>query len=326
MPISLAPISRRSFLAGAVAGAAAIVLRDQWCVGAPGNGRDPDRVVLLSDTHIAMDADRVERGVNMSRHLRQAVAEILELDKTDRRPAAAIVNGDCALHTGETGDYEALLGLLAPLSAAGLPIHLAMGNHDQRDRFWSAVPYEKLGVGAGKRGMESRQVLVVPSPRVDWVILDSLDKTNNTPGLLGEEQVRWLKAVLDAPERAGKPVIVMIHHDPIVAPATRPTTGPASAQPAKITGLVDTPALLEVVMRRKQVKALMFGHTHRWSISRLDGLHLVNLPTVAYVFNPVQPSGWVDCRLTDQGMRLELRSINRAHPRHGEVVDLNWRT
>ncbi|MGA2499986.1 MAG: metallophosphoesterase [Tepidisphaeraceae bacterium] len=325
MPISLGSMTRRRFLTGSVAGVAAIALGEQCSLGVPDAQRDPDRMVLLSDIHIAMDPAKVERGMNMTQHLRQAVAEVLELEKSERRPAAAIVNGDCAHHTGETGDYEAMLGLLAPLSAAGLPIHLAMGNHDQRPRFWAAVPYEKLGNGVAKRGMESRQALVVRSPRVDWVILDTLDKTNNTPGLLGREQIQWLKAVLDAPERAAKPAIVMIHHDPIVAPVTRPTTGPASTQPAKITGLVDTPALLEVVMPRKQVKALVFGHTHVWSIKELNGLHLVNLPTVAYVFNPAQPSGWVDCRISDQGMRLELHCLDAGHPKHGDVADLRWR-
>ena len=325
MPISINPISRRRFLAGSVAGAAAIALGDSCSFGALGEQRDSDRIVLLSDIHIAMDPAKAERGVNMTQHLKQAVAEVLELEKSERRPAAAIVNGDCAYHTGETGDYEAMLGLLAPLSAAGLPMHLAMGNHDQRERFWAAVPYEKLGAGVAKRGLESRQVLVVRSPRVDWVILDTLDKTNSTPGLLGREQIQWLKEVLDAPERASKPVIVMIHHDPIVTPTTRPTTGPASTRPAAVTGLVDTPALLEVVMPRKQVKALVFGHTHVWSIKELNGLHLVNLPTVAYVFNPAQPSGWVDCRVSDQGMRLELHCLDAKHPKHGDVADLRWR-
>ncbi len=319
MPITILSISRRRFLSMSLAGAAALSLR-RSSLGAS-EQRDPDRMVLLSDIHIPTDPKKSERGVNMTQHMRQAVAEVLALEKEQRPPAAMIINGDLAHHTGETADYRALLGVLAPLSEAGLPVHLAMGNHDQRPRFWAAVPYEKIG-GGDRRLMDNRQVLVIKTPRLNWVVLDTLDKTNATPGQLGREQLAWLNGVLDASD---KPAVVMFHHDPVVPKPAKPATHPASTKPAAITGLVDTRALLDVIMPRKQVKAVIFGHTHVWSIQQLDGLHLVNLPAVAYVFDAKQPSAWVDCQVADGGMRLHLHCLNPKHPWHGQVKELRWR-
>jgi hypothetical protein len=62
-------------------------------------------------------------------------------------------------------------------------------------------------------------------------------------------------------------------------------------------------------------------------LKQRDGLHLVNLPAVAYVFmKGKQPSAWVDCILASDGMALELRSLDPAHPAHGKKTELKWRT
>jgi predicted phosphodiesterase len=324
MPLTLPPISRRRFLTTSVAGVAAIVLGPRWSTAAAAGQRDPDRIALLSDIHCPANPKSSERGVNMTQHFQQAIAQVLELEKSDRRPAAAIVSGDCAYHTGDVEDYQALLGVIAPLAEAGLPIHMAMGNHDERQHFAQTVPYQKLGANAAQRAMDSRHLLLLRSPRVDWVLLDSCDKVNASPGLLGPEQLDRLKGLLDAPERSNKPVIVVVHHEPISAP--RPATGPASTQPVKKPSLVDARGLLDLLLPRKQVKAVVYGHTHVWSVQQLDGLHMVNLPAVAYVFDAAQPSAWVDCRLADEGMRLELHCLKANHPKQGEAADLRWRS
>ena len=299
MPIALAPISRRRFLIGSVAaGVGAMLGRRLY---GQGTEADPHRFALLSDTHIAADPHKKERGVVMYDHLRQVCTELLELSD---RPGTVFVNGDCAFGTGETGDYQRLLELVRPLREAGYPLHLAMGNHDNRGRLWDALPGER----EGQHGIEDKQVVVLDSPRARWIVLDSLQRTNFTPGLLGPEQLRWLSTTLDADKN--KPVLVMVHHNP---------------DEAHDGSLTDTKALLDVLLPHKQVKALLFGHTHHWSVTRQDDLHLVNLPAVAYVFQQGDPSGWVDCHLREDGMKLQLLCVDRAHPKHGETVELNWR-
>ena len=186
MPITLPPISRRRFLTGSVAAGAGLLLsRRLLGADAAEVPVDPDRMALLSDVHILGDATVVHKGVNMADHLRQACGEVAKLDK---RPAAAVVCGDCAFHTGEAADYATFLSLVKPLREAGMPLHLALGNHDRRDTFWKAVPPAE-GV---KRPVEDRQTLAFQSPRTNWFVLDSLDKTNATPGIVGEKQIAWL--------------------------------------------------------------------------------------------------------------------------------------
>lgn len=51
--------------------------------------------------------------------------------------------------------------------------------------------------------LADRQVALLPTPRVNWIILDSLEKGLSTPGLLGRERLDWLARTLDDhPEKA----------------------------------------------------------------------------------------------------------------------------
>lgn len=317
MPITLPPISRRKFLAGTMTAGAALLAR-RYSFGAPAAVVDPHRIALLSDIHIPADQRVTSRGVNMADHLRQACAEVLQLDKA---PACAIVNGDCAYLKGLSDDYATLIELVRPLREAGIPLHMAMGNHDLRDNFWKALPADE----SRAKALADRQVLVFETPRANWIMLDSLEKTNSTPGLLGAVQLEWLAKTLD--ERASKPAIVMVHHNvPYVnAPAvTQPATTPAIFK-LKPTNLIDSKALLDVLLPRKQVKALFYGHTHVWHVEKREGLHVINLPAVAYVFTPGQPSAWVDAHLAENGMSLELRCLDPKHAWHGQKHELEWR-
>lgn len=303
MPISLPPLSRRRFLGGSLTlGAGLLVRRPAW--GADERaGTDPHRFALLSDSHIDADPAAVNSGVNMADNLKQVCGEVLKLDKP---PAAVVVNGDCARTVGTAGEYATFLRHIAPLREAGLPVHLTLGNHDHRERFWQAVPAASAGT---TRPAADRQATIVPAARANWIILDSLDKTNSTPGLLGEKQLAWLAATLDA--RADKPALVMTHHNPEGV--------------ANLAGLIDSKALMDILLPRKHVKALFFGHTHNWQVRERDGLHLVNFPPTGYVFTRGRPSGWVDAHVGEKGMTVELRATDVKHPEHGQKHELAWR-
>ena len=300
MPITLPPISRRRFLAGSLAaGAGLLAGRSAFAADA---AADPNRFALLSDTHVSGEAGQMARGVDMAANLRQTAAEIL---KRNRRPAAVLVDGDCAYLQGKADDYAALVGLLEPLREAGLPIHLALGNHDHREHFHAALPPR----GGEDNLVDRRHISVVPSPNATWIQLDSLDATNSTPGRLGREQLDWLARELDA--HADRPTLVMVHHQPDERPEP--------------SGLVETKELLDTLLPRKQVKALFFGHTHDFSIEQREGMQLVNLPPTAYVFQEGKPNGWIDMQVTPRGAMLELRCLDPAHPQHGKLFELNWR-
>src|SRR5207344_2395819 len=115
-----------------------------------------------------------------------------------------------------------------------MPVHLALGNHDNRERFWEVLQAEKSAL----KPVADRQVALLKTPRANWFILDSLETTLSTPGHLGEEQLAWLQKALDA--NAEKPALVLIHHNPGISGNM---------------GLKDTVALFEVIRPRAQVKA-----------------------------------------------------------------------
>jgi 3',5'-cyclic AMP phosphodiesterase CpdA len=302
MPFHLPPISRRRFLVSSLAaGVGALSWRE---AGGEDRSGDAGRWVLLADSHVAADRDRVHRGVNMAANLARVVAVAAGLEP---RPAGVVLDGDVAFQKGEPGDYRRVAELLKPLARAEIPTHLTLGNHDQRENF-----REGLARGAAPLPLASRHVAVLETERANWFLLDSLDRTDGTPGELGTEQLGWLARALDA--RPGKPALVVAHHDP-----------QWSSPPAKRTGLVDTEQLFGVLTKRKQVKVLFFGHTHQWGRTWRDGIHLINLPPVAYLFNKEAPNGWVDLRLRDGGAVLTLHALDPKHRQDGETVELAWR-
>ena len=303
MPIYIPPITRRQFLRSSLAAGASLLLpRRLWAEDKPA---DLNTWALLSDTHIAADRTKVAREVNLADHFETAVREIIALPQ---RPGAALITGDCAFLKGEKGDYATFAELAQPIRTAQIPLHLAPGNHDDRNHLRAAFAEAK----ATRRPRADRCIALVHTPLANWFLLDSLDQTNVTPGVLGETQLAWLAQTLDA--NPDKPAIIAAHHNP--DDCTRP----------KPSGLLDTARLLEVILLRKQVKAYVFGHTHVWKVARHDsGIYFINLPAVAYVFGKGVPSGWVLAMLKPDGARLRLNCIDRTHAQHGQTLDLKWR-
>lgn len=301
MPIQLPPLSRRTFLRRALLTGAGLAFAPQ--LHAAMRRTDATSFALLADTHIAAQATKVKSEVNMTDHLNAVTSEIIGLPQ---RAAGVFVVGDCALSSGEPDEYAQFTKLLDPLRADGLTVNLALGNHDQRENFWAALESQKTA----RRPVADKQVALVKSKQVNWFMLDSLETTLQTPGVLGEKQLRWLAETLDANRRT--PAVIVVHHNPGVD--------------NKIAGLKDTEAFWEIIRPRPQVKAWVYGHTHNWKVTQdPSGVHLVNLPPVAYIFREGDPSGWVHATTRRDGMRLELRAIDPRHKAHGQVVDLKWR-
>jgi hypothetical protein len=89
--------------------------------------------------------------------------------------------------------------------------------------------------------------------------------------------------------------------------------------------LKDSTDLMKLLRPRKQVKAVFFGHTHTWRRWEDDGIHMVNLPAVAYSFQAGAPLGWVRAMPSAKGLAIELRSLDGKHADHGKTIELTWR-
>lgn len=258
------------------------------------------RIALLSDTHIDADKTKISREVNMSEHLAQAWEQVTA---ATARLSAAIVHGDVAHLKGQPGDYRQVAQLLIPAGKAALPLHFMMGNHDDRDNFREVLK------ASSASPLESHHVSIIETPHANWLLLDSLETVNVTPGKLGDAQLKWLAAALDA--KADKPAIISVHHHPVF-------------EGEKVGGIQDTKELFELLVPRKHVKAVFFGHTHNWNQKVHEGIHLVNLPPVAYVFAKDKPSGWVEAAIDGKGMELTFHGVGPANEAHGKKIELAW--
>jgi len=299
MPFSLPPLTRRHFLASA----GALAVAPAFALAADA---DPHRVALLSDSHIGEKPEETDRDCNMHDRLKQVAAEVAKLTP---KPACVLVDGDLAHKTGTAAEYELFAKLIEPVREAGLPLHLALGNHDNFTRF--AETLAKLR--AADKPVEGKQVIVIELERANLFVLDSFDPKNTIGGLLGEAQLKWLAKALD--EHKAKPAVVFVHH-PLQFDA--PKGGKAS-------GIADTNDFWPILKDRPHVKALVYGHTHTWRLSEKDGVQLVNLPAIGYPFAKAEVTGWVDAAFTEKGIRLELHAIDPKHSKHGDKAELNWR-
>jgi Icc protein len=303
--------TRRQFLVGVAAGGSALGVglpsAAPTVLPKPIDAPKPDDwYALISDTHIAADPAHRMFGQNMVDNLRAVTSDVLAAGSP---PLGVFIDGDLALKDGQPGDYRTLAKHLEPLRKAGLPIHLAMGNHDNRTNIRDVL---RDALPSGTRVMD-RQVSVMDAPGLRFLVLDSLETVGATHGRLGPVQLDWLGKELDAhPET---PTILLVHHHP--HHCKRPTPVP---------GLLDGEGLLALARPRRQVKALVFGHTHAWRVWEDDSLHLINLPAVAYHFHRKEPLGW--CRLIPEpgGATLEMRCVGRNRRGARQKIELGWRS
>ena len=301
-------VSRRHFIGGTTALALSPTLRSFAA------DEKTETWAFLSDTHIHADPAFVSRNeTNLADNLKRVVAEVMAEKESLN---GILVDGDCAFNAGLPGDYKLFAEIIAPLMEANLPIHMTMGNHDDRGPFFDVFS----GLKSAKPPVESKHVGFFESSLVNFVFLDSLRFVNKTEGEFGEQQLAWLTKVLD--ENPDKPTLLIGHHYPQVF---REDVIP-SDKPIKISGLVDSEPFLELIGTRPQAKAYVYGHSHTWGVKSDEvGFHQINLPPTSYVFDVKRPNGWVKAKISETGMELELSALDKAHPEHAKVQKLAWR-
>jgi len=308
MPLHLDPLSRRRFLGGGT-----LLALSPLLPASPARAAETEIWALLSDTHIAADpAVKSRQGVNMADHLHRVIAEVVAEKES---LAGVIIDGDCAYDDGQPGDYTTLLEILDPLREAGLPVHFTLGNHDDRANFSAAV-----GAATGEAAVEGKHCSILETPLANWILLDSLRYVNKVEGEFGAAQLAWIEKLLAA--NPDKPAILVGHHYPQVF---REDIIPGDEK-IKISGLVDSQPFLDLIGKHSAAKAYIYGHSHTWLMKKDDnGLHQINLPPTAYVFNESMPNGWVRATLSKGGIELELRALDPGHPQHGGKHSLAWR-
>ncbi|WPP49896.1 metallophosphoesterase family protein [Catalinimonas niigatensis] len=250
---------------------------------------------LLSDTHVAADKSNEYRRFFPYQNLQKVVAQLSSMQHE-----GIIINGDVARLEGKEEDYQQVKALLSPLSSK-VPIHIGMGNHDDRAPFFSVFPADDPSQ------VEDKHVSVIESDPVRIIILDSLLYVNKVAGLLGKSQRSWLESYLKSSDE--KPTVLFVHH----------------TLEDRDSDLLDAERMFDVIRPHQKVKAVFYGHSHRYHIEEKEGIYLVNLPAIGYNFTDDQPIGWVDALFTPSGVGLKLHAIGGNPERDGEEKTLQWR-
>ena len=81
--------------------------------------------------------------------------------------AALKYTGDGAPQVVAAGKGHIAATILARAHEAGVPVHLALGNHDEHDNLRAA-----LGRFAGNGLVEGRCAAVIETPRANWSVVD----------------------------------------------------------------------------------------------------------------------------------------------------------
>lgn len=290
-------MNRRQFLKGGLALAAGVATLGPARV--LGEDRDDcTRWAFLSDTHVAADPDNRYRGFYPYRNLQEIAGQIAY-----NPPEGVVITGDLARLRGQVEAYNNLKTLLAPVTR-DRPVYLGLGNHDNRDDFSRAFEDSIENSGIGIRTIEDRHVLTMVAGPMRLIVLDSL-VAHRAAGLLGRSQRTWLRALLATSD--DRPTILFLHHRPRI-------------------DLLDTARLFDIIEPVAKVKAVVYGHSHKFQFSEHKGIHMINLPATGYNMSKSQPVGWVEARLTDKGGQFTLHALGGNRKNDGCSENLVWRS
>ena len=233
---------------------------------------DTFRIAHLSDPHLT--AGPLAGAAAVALH--QALARVLALDP---QPDCVVITGDLADH-GAAEEYGALRDLV---DGFPLPLHLAIGNHDDRDVFLRAFAGSRFLAGGETTHHLARY------PDLDLVILDTNDAV--TPagllgaGRLGPDQLTWLADHLD--HSRGRAMLLCLHHPPVRVGIPR----------LDQIGLVDADQLARVLDRYPPAVRVLAGHVHRPITAAFAGSTVSVAPSthrqVELTLREDQPTGYV---------------------------------
>ena len=218
------------------------------------------KFVVLSDLHLGPPGAPVN-GLDTGTRLGEAV-EVITRDHADA--AFVLLAGDLA-DRGEVAAYHHLRDRIARLP---MPVHITLGNHDDRVAFLSVF-------GTDLDDPQGRVSQVIDAGGHRIVLLDTTE-----PGLVGgrlcQGRLDWLDARLT--EARTRPVIVVQHHH----------ANPLSLPVDEII-LQNADDYVAVLQRHPEVRQVIAGHVHLPSTAVWRGIPMTTMAGSHYSVTPHVP-------------------------------------
>ena len=193
------------------------------------------KIIHLTDTHI-LGVDRGNLyGLDVALRLKKALKSIA---KNHSDAEFLVITGDL-VDVATPQAYEVLSSLLDKFS---VPVHLIVGNHDNRDYLKSTFPQ----YNAGKFIQYSKQI-----SGKNFIFLDTL-VPGERYGKLCSKRLDWLQKELD--KNQDKPTYLFMHHHPVPCGLQEMDT---------VADFRTAEAFWELLDGYSNVKHIFFGHIHR---------------------------------------------------------------
>lgn len=207
------------------------------------------KFVILSDLHIVPEG-RVSCGLDTAERFAEAIDHV---NRVHGDAAFCLIAGDLA-DRGDAASYERLKGMLGGFS---LPVHLTLGNHDDRETFLSV-----FGPSEADENGHVNKVIDADGYRV--LLLDSSEPALGAAGTLCENRLAWLAARLE--EARDRPVIVVLHHH-----------ANDLLLPVDAIKLDNGPRFVEVLKQHPDVRQVLAGHVHITTTGLFHGIPFTTL-------------------------------------------------
>lgn len=196
------------------------------------------KLIHVTDTHLVKPGEMLF-GLDPQARLEACVADI---NRHHADAGLCVITGDLT-HWGEAEAYALLRDCLAPLA---VPLHLVVGNHDEREAFLAAFPETPTDDNGFVQSVRE-------TPVGRFLFLDTLQPGTHA-GHYCEARLAWLEAQLADAGRCERPVYLFMHHPPF----------PVRLPLADTIGLLDADPVRDVVKpHAANVRHLFFGHVHR---------------------------------------------------------------
>jgi Icc protein len=221
------------------------------------------RLGHISDLHLA-DRARYPRNGLSARHCDRHSPKILKKILTaleEERIDHLVVTGDVTL-SSESSEFARAQELLAPWIERR-QLTIVPGNHDVWTYEAAATWRFLREMGPDGRGMK-KVVAIYPiavelSPEVTLVALDSArygEDPTTTPGALGPEQLVAARELVRSATKAGRAVVLALHHHLVIPPERVPSDANLARMP-----LADADKVVRL-LAELPIAAVLHGHRH----------------------------------------------------------------
>ena len=206
------------------------------------------KFIHLTDLHLVPPPQKLW-GFDTFARLDKCLADIV---KYHGDVEFCAISGDLT----ERGEVETYVALKERLKKFPLPVHLMLGNHDDRLNFL------KIFDGADEHGfVQHRQV----QGEQHFLFLDTLKGGPSSAGLYDEPRRKWLKTALE--DANGAPAYIFMHHPPFYIHHPLMDLIP----------LEDGEGFGDMLAGRN-VRHIFFGHAHRTISGQWRGISYSALP------------------------------------------------